>query len=105
MSVGLIKVTGIPGGRRSRPSAAVARASIVGTLWVAIIVGWSTPVVTLAADTAQLIQMKIRPQPLGAALQELAKQSGMQIIFLSKLAEGYYAPALNGKFTPEAALG
>ena len=92
MSVSLIKDSAI-------------RASIAGTLWAAIAMGFSTPVPTLAADAAQAVQIRIRPQPLGAALQELASQSGLQIIFFSKLAEGYYAPAVNGKFTPEAALG
>src|SRR5262249_3655468 len=56
-----------------------------------------------AAEQARY-QVKIQAQPLGAALQELASQSGIQIIFFSKLTEGRDAPALNGKFTPEAAL-
>jgi hypothetical protein len=46
----------------------------------------------------------IPPQALAASLQELAKQSGIQIIFFSKVVEGYEAPALNGTYTPEAAL-
>src|SRR5262249_20879569 len=56
-----------------------------------------------AAEQARY-QVKIQAQPLGAALQELASQSGIQIIFFSKLTEGRDAPALNGKYTPEAAL-
>jgi len=105
MSVSLIKGTGIPRPHHLRTSGTVARVGIVGMFWAAIIVGFSTPVLSLAADATHVVQMKIRPQPLGAALQELASQSGMQIIFFSKLAEGYYSPAVNGKFTPEAALG
>ncbi len=44
------------------------------------------------------------PQSLAASLQELAKQSGIQIIFFSKVVQGHDAPALHGTFTPEAAL-
>ena len=49
--------------------------------------------------------VKIAPQPLAAALQQLADQSGMQIIFFSRLAQGHQAPALNGVYSPEIALG
>ncbi|MEJ0040336.1 MAG: TonB-dependent receptor [Gammaproteobacteria bacterium] len=56
------------------------------------------------ADTPANYELKIQPRPLGAALQELAKQSGVQIVFMSRIAEGHDAPALNGRYTPEAAL-
>jgi iron complex outermembrane receptor protein len=48
--------------------------------------------------------LKIDSQPLGQALQEVAKQCGIQIIFFSKVTEGYQAPALHGQFTTDAAL-
>ena len=41
----------------------------------------------------------IESQPLGAALQEFAKNSGVQIIFFSQLTEGLKAPTLNGTYT------
>jgi secretin/TonB-like protein len=47
---------------------------------------------------------KIDSQPLGTALQEFAKQSGVQIIFFSQLTEGLQAPALNGSYTIAGAL-
>jgi len=47
---------------------------------------------------------KIDSQPLGAALQALAGQSGVQIIFFSQLTEGFRAPPLEGQFTLNAAL-
>lgn len=50
-------------------------------------------------------ELKIDSQPLGQALQEFAKQAGIQIIFFSKVTAGHMAPALNGKFTANAALG
>src|ERR1700691_6087458 len=48
--------------------------------------------------------LKIDSQPLGLALQEVAKQCGIQIIFFSKITEGYQAPALRGHFTTDQAL-
>jgi hypothetical protein len=66
-------------------------------LWF-IAIGMFVPLLVNAANVA------IPPQPLGASLQDLAKQSGIQIIFFSKVVEGRQAPALNGTFTPEAAL-
>jgi len=47
---------------------------------------------------------KIDSQPLGTALQALAKQSGVQIIFFSQITERLRAPALEGHFTVSAAL-
>jgi len=48
--------------------------------------------------------LKIDSQPLGQALQEFAKQCGIQIIFFSTVTEGHQAPALHGQFTTEGAL-
>jgi outer membrane receptor for ferric coprogen and ferric-rhodotorulic acid len=48
--------------------------------------------------------IKIDSQPLGTALQALAKQSGVQIIFFSQITEGFRAPTLEGQFTLSAAL-
>src|SRR3569833_2811974 len=56
------------------------------------------------ANAAARYEIEIQPQPLGTALQELAKQSGIQIIFFSKLTDGHESPALSGKYTPETAL-
>src|SRR5689334_1926719 len=44
------------------------------------------------ANGAARYELEIQPQPLGAALQEFAKQSGIQIIFFSKLTDGHEAP-------------
>src|SRR5262249_49722834 len=56
------------------------------------------------ADAVPRFELKIRSQPLGGALQEFAKQSGVQIVFFSRFADGHDAPALNGRFTSEQAL-
>jgi iron complex outermembrane recepter protein len=55
-------------------------------------------------DEAPVYQLKIPNEPLNDALQEFARQSGLQIVFLSRLTEGYQAPALSGRFTATAAL-
>ncbi len=49
-------------------------------------------------------EFTIESQPLGAALQELAKQSAVQIIFFSQVTDGLRAPTLKGQFTLNAAL-
>src|SRR3569833_111316 len=56
------------------------------------------------ANAVARYEIEIQPQPLGTALQELAKQSGIQNIYFSKLTDGHEAPALSGKYTPETAL-
>lgn len=49
-------------------------------------------------------ELKIERQPLGKALQEFAKQSGVQIIFFSSVTEGFEAPPLRGRFTATQAV-
>jgi outer-membrane receptor for ferric coprogen and ferric-rhodotorulic acid len=49
--------------------------------------------------------LSIRSQPLGTALQEFARQTGIQIIFFSQLTEGLRASQLDGQYTIAAALG
>jgi iron complex outermembrane recepter protein len=48
--------------------------------------------------------LAIRSQPLAAALQELARQSGVQIIFFSTITDGHAAPAVSGHVTLDHAL-
>lgn len=56
------------------------------------------------AGEPQKYQLKIAGQPLGDALQEFSRQSGIQVIFFSRLTDGLRAPALEGKYTLEEAL-
>jgi iron complex outermembrane recepter protein len=80
--------------------------SLVRAVSMAVVLALATPLWASAAEPPDAhYAVKIAAQPLGAALQELANQSGIQIIFFSKLAEGHEAPALNGQFTPQSALG
>ena len=59
----------------------------------------------LAADEGPVkYPFEIGSQPLATALQQLAKQSGVQIVFFSQVTEGLRAPALQGRYTVNAAL-
>jgi iron complex outermembrane receptor protein len=68
-----------------------------------IVMAWTT---RLAAAPGEPIKyhFQIDSQPLGAALQQFAKQSGVQIIFFSQVTEGLQAPALKGSYTIAGAL-
>ena len=57
-----------------------------------------------AAQAVQIQNYSIPAQPLNAALLQLAEQSGLEIVFDARLTQGRNAPALNGDFTPQAAL-
>lgn len=46
----------------------------------------------------------IERQALDRALQEFAKQSGVQVIFFSKVTDGRQSPSLKGRYTAAAAL-
>jgi outer membrane receptor for ferric coprogen and ferric-rhodotorulic acid len=75
-------------------------------LWSLLIAAGCMPGLLGAAPSTEPEQydFKIDSQPLGTALQALAAQSGVQIIFFSQLTEGLRAPALTGRFTLSAAL-
>src|ERR1700735_3553891 len=64
------------------------------------------PFYSAAAVSIEGVQLdlKIDSEPLGQARQEFANQSGIQVIFFSKVTEGLHAPALRGRFTADAAL-
>ena len=49
-------------------------------------------------------KLHIASQPLESALQEFARQTGIQILFLSYLTDGQVAPALDGTYTADAAM-
>jgi outer membrane receptor protein involved in Fe transport len=77
-----------------RGSCVVALAWLLNTFW---------PGATLGAENEQF-DLRIVSQPLGAALQELARQSGTQIIFFSQVTDGHQAPAFEGHVTLDYAL-
>ena len=75
-------------------------------LWSFFIAAGCAPGLIGAAPSTEPAKydIKIGSQPLGTALQELAKQSGVQIIFFSQITEGLRSPTLEGQFTVSAAL-
>jgi outer membrane receptor for ferric coprogen and ferric-rhodotorulic acid len=75
-------------------------------LWLLLVPGsWAPGLIGAAASSEPLkYDFQIDSQPLAAALQEFAKQSGVQIIFFSAVTEGLQAPALKGQYTATAAL-
>jgi iron complex outermembrane receptor protein len=62
----------------------------------------AAPVMAEPLDEA--VAIDLRAQPLGDALRELAKQSGLQLLFDPVLVEGRQASAVNGKLAPRKAL-
>ena len=48
--------------------------------------------------------LSIGSQPLAAALQQFARQTGIQIIFFSKITEGHRSPPVRGHVTADYAL-
>lgn len=60
-------------------------------------------VVGEAAERAT-ISLRIAAQPLDEALQEFSRQSSVQIIFFSHVAEGIRSPGANGDFTLDEAM-
>src|SRR5580698_9092139 len=58
-----------------------------------------------APDASPQYGLSIRAGlPLDDALQELARQTGIEIAFFSNITAGHRAPALSGKYTLAAAL-
>ncbi len=55
-------------------------------------------------DNLPVYQLNIASQPLDDALQEFARQSGIQLVFFSRIAQGQEAAALTGEYTTHAAL-
>ncbi|HTC43598.1 MAG TPA: TonB-dependent receptor [Steroidobacteraceae bacterium] len=58
---------------------------------------------TFAADTTQY-QLSIPAQPLRTALQDFARQSGIDVLVSSRITQSYDAPVLKGRYTPVGAL-
>ena len=75
-------------------------------LWSFLIAAACAPGLIGAAPSTEPAKyaIKIESQALGTALQALAKQSGVQIVFFSQVTEGLRAPAIEGQFTLSAAL-
>lgn len=52
----------------------------------------------------RLYSLHIESQPLAEALLDFARQTDIQILIFSRLAEGLHSPALDGTYTVDAAM-
>src|SRR5262245_35770659 len=50
------------------------------------------------------VKLDISSQPLGDALNEFAKQAGLQLVLYSRISEGLMAPPIVGNLSPQNAL-
>src|SRR4051794_28920801 len=69
---------------------------------VAIAVSWLYCLSAVPAQTDsrdELYTLRLESLPLEQSLQEFARQSGLQVIFFSKVTEGLTGPALAGQYT------
>ena len=57
-----------------------------------------------AQTEAIAMELRITAQPLDEALQEFSRQSGVQVIFFSKLTDAIQSPGVIGKHSVAAAL-
>ena len=64
----------------------------------------SSLLIAMSAQGREKVNVDLPSAPLGEAINALAQQSSVQIIFASDLGAGRNAPALKGRFTPEEAL-
>jgi len=75
---------------------------------------WLTPLVVLTAiapaqqqiptSVAQTVILHIAPQPVGDALSEFGRQTGLTIMIQSVVGRGLISPRLEGEYTPSSAL-
>jgi hypothetical protein len=70
----------------------------LGLMWAFLFQG------TVRAAEPAAYTLHIASQPLDSALQEFARQTGVQIIFFSHLTDGQRAPALEGAYSADAAM-
>lgn len=64
----------------------------------------SSLLIAMSAQGREKVSVDLPAAPLGEAINALAQQSSVQVIFASDLGAGRNAPAVKGRFTPEEAL-
>lgn len=64
----------------------------------------SSLLIAMSAQGREKVNVDLPAAPLGEAINALAQQSSVQIIFASDLGAGRNVPAVKGRFTPEEAL-
>ena len=76
------------------------RSFVLGAAFAAL----STAFLATAATAQARVTVNLAAQPLGKALETLARQSGTDILFTPSAVAGMRAPALNGTMAPQAAV-
>ena len=71
---------------------------------IACIAGTSTCAFAEPAGESVTLDLRIAAQPLDEALQEFSRQSGIQVIFFSRVTDGIGSRGANGTYTLEEAL-
>lgn len=79
----------------------IHRRSLLSLLAVAVL---SSSSWAWAQDRAQAVRFDIAAQPVGPALNEFGKQTGLHVVVDSDLASGMKSPGVRGEFSPDAAL-
>jgi TonB-dependent siderophore receptor len=65
----------------------------------------ATIAIACAAGIADACTLDVGGQSLDAALQEIARQCDVQLVYFSQITEGLKTPGLKGEYTVEAAVG
>ncbi|HTV80351.1 MAG TPA: TonB-dependent receptor [Steroidobacteraceae bacterium] len=81
----------------SRVSTFMVRAAVAGLLCLPA----AAPAL---ADDAVQYPLTIAAQPLRSALQDFARQSGIDVLVSSRITQSYEAPVLQGRYSPAGAL-
>src|SRR6266850_4542355 len=59
---------------------------------------------SIAASDAKRVTLHIPPQPVGDALSEFGRQTGLTVMIQSAVGRGVISPKLEGEYTPSSAL-
>ncbi len=81
-----------------------ARFSGLRPIAIAMVLACSAGAVLAQPIPSTPVEIRVGSQPLGAALNELARQAKLQILVAPDLVAGKTAPAVQGTLAPEAAL-
>ena len=68
-------------------------------LWIGLVVPPAD-----AQGGQERMQIAIESQPLGTSLNELARQTGLQVVLFDEVGAGITVPSLQGRYTPQMAL-
>ena len=71
---------------------------------LSLVIAGQVPLSPSAAQDATARAFEITPQPLPSAFLTFAEQSGLEVLFDARIAQGKESPGVQGTYTPEEAL-